>query len=251
MRNYVNSAGICILLVLFACSRPQSAAITSDGDVMTGEYVPLSGQSVIIGETEVRFPAGEAAVMLKDSVSCIGTVTFSDRLISVAGSRGVKEFDFSEIKFIVWQNADEMQTGTFEVYADSGWTASGLTVSSDDVVSVSSTGTVMMKTGVSGPEGRNMSSTTIALVPRATNGELVMRVDSTQPVAVGKNWSSTVEYSGELFFAVNIPRVDYPDENSGSYEVTVDVLGSINDGSMVFYPEASWDTGHTGTVSSE
>ncbi len=242
-------AGICLLFAISACRYPESAAVASDGTVVSGECVPMSGQTVVIGEVEVQFPTGEAVVILKDSMSCIGTVTFTDdRSISVLHHRGVLEFSFSEINFIVWQNAGERQSKTFEVFADSGWTTSGLTVSSGSIVSLYSGGTVMMKTGMSGPEGRDLSSTTIALVPRATNGELVMRVDSTMPVAVGATWTGTLDNSGELFFAVNIPRVDYPDENSGFYEVTVDILDGINNGSMVFYPEASWDVGHDSSV---
>lgn len=246
MTHFSRIAGICMLFIVSACSPPQSAVVTSEGAVISGEYIPLSGQKAIIGE-EIEFPAGEAVVILKDSLSCIGTVTFSDdRLVSVQHSRGVQNFSFSEIEMIVWQrDAGGRQSKTLEVHADSTWTATGLLVTTGSFISVHARGTVMMKTGMSGPEGRDLSSTTIALEPRATNGELIMQVNNTPPVAVGKMWTGTVEYSGELFFAVNIPRTDYPDENSGSYEVTVDVLDGVYDGSMIFYPEVKWDVGHS------
>ena len=110
----------------------------------------------------------------------------------------------------------------------------GLCVSLNERISIHATGTVSMETGTSGPSGIDYFSTTTALVPGATNGQLVMAVGESSPVAAGSTWTGDSPGNGELRLAVNIPNRESTTEVGGTYEVTVIRTAGILNNSVLY-----------------
>ena len=93
-----------------------------------------------------------------------------------------------------------------------------------------------METGTCGPEGLEMYSTTTALVPGATNGQLVMMSGEAPPVSVGARWSGPAPGSGRLQFAVNLPDAVPEPDNGGMFSVVVVRSDAPGPGTAVLYP---------------
>jgi hypothetical protein len=158
-----------------------------------------------------------------------------DGVVRIVSTYGVLLYPLGSVSAVVW-GADNAESLLFDVHAVAGWQNTHLSVSVGDFISIIGVGSATHQTGTSGPEGIDEFSTTSALVPVATSGELVMRIgEEGHPVAVGRDWTGIASAPGELFLAVNYPDETVP-EVTGFYTVSITLGDGPGMGSVAIYP---------------
>ncbi len=234
MKAFLTAAAI---LLLASCVEPPGDRIvTGDGENVTGTLSTLEhGMAHFESGVSVPLPTGTARVYLRNGASCRGDVTMENGELRVSSTYGVLLYPLGSVSAVVW-GADNAESLLFDVHAVAGWQNTHLSVTRGDFISIVGVGSATHQTGTSGPGGIDEFSTTSALVPVATSGELVMRIgEEGQPVVAGTDWSGIASVSGELFLAVN-----QPDESAagitGFYTVSVTLGDGPGRGSVAVYP---------------
>lgn len=226
-------------LLLAGCGEPEDRMVTADGLAVAGELSGIEGGTVsFVDSRSVTNEWSTARIYLVEKVSIRGTVTFGGDLFTISSGGEGQTFEAAEIEMIVWSDPSTEAETVLDVLAWDGWVDSGIDVMQGDLLTVSATGTVTMKTGTCGPEGIEMHSTTTALVPGATNGQLVMRTGDVPPVAVGAGWIGPAPGSGELQFAVNLPDSLPEPGDGGLFRVVMVRSDGPGPGTAVLYPAA-------------
>jgi hypothetical protein len=225
-----------VLLAASCVESPGDRIVTGDGENIVGTIVSIEpGRVIFESGGSVPLPVSGSRVYMRDGASSRGEVTMSDGTLRVLSPYGEVDCPFGSVGAIVW-GADGAESLLFDVHARAGWQNTHLEVTPGDFVSVTGAGSVTGRTGTTGPEGSERFSTSSALVPTATNGELVMRIgEDGQPMAVGSSWSGTASEPGELFLAVTRPD----DETlgvTGFYTVSITVGEGPGRGSVAVYP---------------
>lgn len=221
-----------VILLLSACAnKPVDVFVAADGTVLTGELQTIqSGVAVFAG-------GGSAEVLESGRVWCLDGRTFAGEITASGGviRSGSSSIPVDSIYLVVWGNT-EIYQGVFAVDAALGWLDTGIELVKGEMLSLGSTGTVVTETGTSSPGGQEKFSSSTALVPGATSGQLVFRVGEGQPVAAGSSWIGESPDSGYLMLAVNVPQ-EGSFEPRGVYSVTVKAgtTGSLP-GTVVFHP---------------
>jgi hypothetical protein len=224
------------MLMASCVEPPGDRIVTGDGENVTGTLTELGhGTALFESGISVPLPTGTARVYLRNGASCRGEVSLENGEYRVVSVYGEFRYPAGDVGAVVW-GADNAESLLFDVHAGAGWQNTHLEVERDDFVSLIATGCATLQTGTSGPEGIDEFSTTSALVPSATSGELVMRIgEENQPVAVGAEWTGSASASGELFLAVNYPDETAP-EVTGFYTVSITVGDRPGRGSVAVYP---------------
>ncbi len=227
---------LALITVLTGCKSRPDRMITADGSVLSGKLESIEGRHVIFNNSETFVEYDEGRVFPRDEgASFRGYITCDGGKITVRTDSGEREFPVGEIKSVIWSDPSDEITITAAVPAVDGWVNTGLWVSESERISISATGTVSMETGTCGPSGIDYFSTTTALVPGATNGQLVIAVGESGPVAAGSTWTGDSPGNGELWLAVNIPNRESTAGVGGIYTVTVlKTAGTLNN--SVLYP---------------
>ncbi len=221
-----------IFLFLSACAdKPVDVFVAADGTVLTGKLQTIqSGMAVFTG-------GGSAEVHGPGRVWCLDGRTFAGEITATAGviRSGSSSIPVDSVLLVVWGNTDINQE-TFAVDAALGWLDTGIELGKGEILSLNSTGTVVTETGTASPGGQEKFSSSTALVPGATSGQLVFKVGEGQPVAAGSSWIGESPDSGYLMLAVNVPQ-EGSFEPRGVYSVTIKAgtTGSLP-GTVVFHP---------------
>ncbi len=230
---------VAFLLFMTGCSEPVDRMITAEGLAVTGELLRIEGSVVsFTGSSSVTLDRSSARIYLNEGTSERGTLSYSEGVFHVSSAQGSSSFKAEEIEMVVWSSPSSEAEVSLTVPAWDGWINSRIDVQEGDLITVTASGNVTMETGTCGPEGLEMYSTTTALVPGATNGQLVMRIAESPGVAVGAEWTGPAAGSGQLYFAVNLP-VSSPESDDGGV-FSVDVVRSSGPGPevAVLYPAA-------------
>ncbi len=224
------------LMVVTGCKRRPDRLVTADGQAYSGKLQSIEGSRVVFDNTEAEMAFQEARVFVnKDGISRRGYIRFSDGKFSVETGDGQYSYPSKDVDMVIWSDPSDERTISVDVPASAGWMESGIEVSNSDRLVIRATGRVSMETGTSGPSGIDYYSTALALVPQATNGELVMMVGESTPIAAGSTWTGDSPGSGRLMLAVNRPNRESIEGVGGSYSVNVTVTpGPV--GNSVLYP---------------
>jgi len=224
------------VLALTGCKVKPDRMITADGSILSGKLESIDGQHIVFNNSETMVEFEEGRVFLRDDGGSFrGYITCSGGKISVLTDSGEREFSKGDIESIIWSNPADEIVSIIDVHAVDGWVNSGIEIREDDRICICATGTVTMETGTSGPSGIDYFSTSTALVPGATNGQLVVAVGDFSPVAAGSTWTDESPGNGELQLAVNIPDRESTEGVGGTYTVTViRTAGSLNNSAL--YP---------------
>ncbi|MCK4806458.1 MAG: hypothetical protein KAT09_02365 [Candidatus Aegiribacteria sp.] len=227
---------LALIVVLAGCKSRQDRMITADGQVLSGKLESIEGRHIVFNNAETSVEYDEGRVFFREGgVSFRGYITCDGGKITIRTDSGEKEIPIREIKSVIWSNPADEITVTVDVPAVDGWVNTGLYVSRNERIIIFATGTVSMETGTCGPSGIDYFSTTTALVAGATNGQLVMAVGESGPVAAGSTWTGDSPGNGELRLAVNIPNRECTAGVGGTYAVTViKTAGILNN--TVLYP---------------
>ena len=227
---------LALLAALAGCKSRPDRMIPADGSVMSGKLESIEGRHVIFDNSETFVDYDEGRVFPRDGgASFRGYITCDGGKITIRTDSGEREFSIGEIKSVIWSDPSDEITVTAMVPAVDGWVNTGLIVSESERISIRATGTVSMETGTCGPSGIDYFSTATALVPGATNGQLVIAVGESGPVAAGSTWTGDSPGNGELLLAVNIPNRGSTAGVGGVYTVTVlKTAGILNN--SVLYP---------------
>ncbi|GEM_PF-925946 len=212
------------LAVLFAagCKRKPDRLVMPDGDILSGRLELVDGARVVMDTGERMLPTEEARLFPREnSAGCRGRVEFHDGEFVVLTGEGESVFDAGDVASVVWSPASTERRIEVKVPASAGWVDTGLRVTAGEMLVIRAKGSVSMETGTCGPDGIDYFSTAMALVPGATNGQLVMRVNDDAPVAVGSGWTGEVTEDGELMLAVNRPNRESVAGVGGFYVVEV------------------------------
>ena len=207
---------VLAILVAAGCFKPPGDVLhLADGSIMEGNLLSISGGRVVFdsGTAEV---AGTGRVWLSNGRTFSGSVGYSGDTFS-AGSNSAPE---DSVIMVIW-NDTELETGTFPVDASAGWLDTGIMLQPGEMIDIKAEGTVITETGTSSPEGQKEFSSSVALAPGATSGQLVFMVgEDGGPVAAGSSWTGESPGTGTLRLAVNVPARGSL-EPSGTYTVTV------------------------------
>lgn len=234
MRYFVLLAA---MLLLTSCVKPPvDRVVTGDGENITGELKSIDDGFVHFESgISVPVPNGAARVYIRNGASFSGRVGLEEGEVVVSTYGGNLEFAEDAVSAIVW-GADNAESILIDVHARAGWQNTHLVVSEGDFLSLCAAGSVTLETGTSDPGGMDEFSTSTALVPESTSGELVMRIGvDYPPIVVGVAWSGNALYSGELYLAVNTPEQSTR-EVSGFYIVSVTLGEGTGAGSVAIYP---------------
>ena len=227
---------LALIFVLAGCKSRPDRLITADGSVLSGKLESIEGRHIVFNNSETFLEYDEGRVFLRnEGTSFRGYITCDGSKIAIRTDSGEREFPLGEIKSVIWSDPSDEITIDVEVPAVDGWVNTGLDLYRNSRISINATGTVSMETGTCGPSGIDYFSTSTALVPGATNGQLVIAVGESDPVAAGSTWTGDSPGEGELRLAVNIPNRESIAEVGGIYTVTVlKTAGSLNN--SVLYP---------------
>ena len=225
-----------MLAALNGCKRRPDRLVTAEGRVLSGRLEEVDGGTVRISGAEATLECEVGRVYPREGgAGCRGYITFSQGTFTVGTGQEDVEIPGDQVASIVWGDPSGETAVTIEVPAAAGWVATGMEVTSGDRLVVSATGSVSMETGACGPSGIDYFSTAMALVPGATNGQLVMSVGESGPVAAGSSWTGDSPGSGELLLAVNRPNRESVAGVGGSFTVTVIRAPGVL-GHSVLYP---------------
>ncbi|MCD4701363.1 MAG: hypothetical protein K8S24_05840 [Candidatus Aegiribacteria sp.] len=226
---------LVLIVVLSGCKSRPDRMITADGQVLSGELESIDGRHVVFNNAEVSVEYDEGRVFFREGgASFRGYITCDGGKLTIRTDSGDREFSVREIQSVIWSNPADEATVTVDISATDGWVNTGLCVSRNERISIYATGTVSMETGTCGPSGIDYFSTATALVPAATNGQLVMAVGESGPVAAGSTWTGDSPGNGELLLAVNIPNRESTAGVGGTYVVTVIKTAGILNNSVLF-----------------
>jgi hypothetical protein len=172
------------VLLLASCKEPPGDRIvTWEGENVTGQIVAMEpGRALFESGVTVPLPSSTARVYMRGGASSRGEVTMEEGTLRVLSPYGEITCPFESVRAVVW-GADGAESLLFDVHAAAGWQNTHIEVREGDFISVTGIGSVSGGTGTTGPEGSEYHSTASALVPTATNGELVMRVGEDGPSA--------------------------------------------------------------------
>ncbi len=208
---------LALFVTLTGCKIRPDRMITADGQVLSGKLESIDGRHLVFNNAETFVEYDEGRVYFRDGEASIrGYITFDSGKITIRTVSGEIEFPVREIQSIIWSDPADETTLTVDVSAVDGWVSTGLCISPDERISIRASGTVSMETGTCGPSGIDYFSTSTALVPGATNGQLVMAVGESGPVAAGSTWAGEPPGTGELRLAVNIPNRESTSEVGGT-----------------------------------
>lgn len=223
------------LLLMTGCKSKPDRMITADGRILSGKLESIEGRHIVFNNSETSVEYEEGRVFLREGGSFRGYITCDGEIIRIRTNSGETEFHLGEIESVIWNSPADESTCTVDVRAVEGWVNAGFEVSDSERLVIQASGTVSMETGTCGPSGIDYFSTTTALVPGATNGQLVMAVGESSPVAAGSTWTGDSPGNGDLYLAVNIPNRGSVAGVGGTYTVTViKTAGIINN--SVLYP---------------
>lgn len=228
-------AVVLLLLSLAAgCTEKLDRLIAADGSVIAGRLSTVQGGIVAFADANpVEIGLETATVFFREGGSQSGAVSVAEGMLTLSGGSPIP---LDDVEMVVWSDPSYDRSVTIEVPARDGWVASGLELLPGDMLSVSATGTVTMETGTCGPAGLDKYSTTTALFPGATHGQLVLAVGESTPVAAGSLWTGASPDSGQLLLAVNLPE-DLPTSRTGGvFTVTAVRSAGPAEGSWVLYP---------------
>ncbi|OPL17960.1 MAG: hypothetical protein AVO35_07310 [Candidatus Aegiribacteria sp. MLS_C] len=232
------TTAVLLLVSLFSagCERRPDRLVTADGSVLSGRLESVEGGTVVISGSRAVLDREEGRLFPRDgSAGCRGPVSFENGSFTVGSGPGATVMEAEDVGSIVWSPPSSESRTDIEVHASAGWVDTGLDLTETDRLVVTASGTVTMETGTCGPEGIEYFSTAMALVPGATNGQLVMMVDDGSPVAVGSGWTGDSPGRGRLMLAVNRPNRESVAGVGGSYSVTVVRTPGVL-GNSVLYP---------------
>jgi len=228
---------LILLLGSTACREKLDRLTTADGMVVTGRLSTVQGGTVAFEDAApVEVGYATARVFLREGGSLGGAVSVEDGLLTISGSDA--SVPLSEVEMVVWADPSYEEETVVTVPARSGWVPSGMHVSRGDMLTVSASGTVSVETGTCGPEGLSKYSTTTALFPGGTNGQLVLAVGGSTPVAAGSLWTGPAPDSGMVLFAVNLPAGEPAAVSGGVFTVSALRSGGPGDGAWVLFPVA-------------
>jgi len=226
---------LALIAVLAGCKSRPDRMITADGRVLSGKLESIEGRHIVFNNSETSVEYEEGRVFLRDGgTSFRGYITFDGGKITIGTDSEERDFPIGDIKSVIWSNPADEATITVEVPAVDGWVNTGLEVTRNERISIRASGTVSMETGTCGPSGIDYFSTATALVPGATNGQLVIFVGESGPVAAGSTWAGDSPGNGELWLAVNIPNRESTAGVGGVYTVTVLKTAGIMNNSVLF-----------------
>lgn len=214
-KTYLIFVMAAFLLIIGCIQKTGDVLSLSDGQIIEGELQSINNGRIVFttGAAEV---ASYARVWLLDGSTFTGDISYNSGFVE-SGSNSVPN---DSIYRIIWLDTEIIQQ-VYEIDATAGWVDTEIVLGEGDLVSISATGTVLTETGTSTPSGQDKFSSSVALVPAATSGQLVFRVgEESLPVAAGSSWLGESPSSGVLQFAVNIP-VERSLTARGVYAVSV------------------------------
>ena len=223
-----------ILLLVTGCKSKPDRMITADGRVLSGKLESIEGRHIVFNNSETSVEYEEGRVFLREGGSFRGYITSDGKNIKIRTDSGEREFHTGEIESVIWSSPADELTLTVDIHAAEEWVNTGFEVRDTERLVIQATGTVSMETGTCGPSGIDYFSTSTALVPGATNGQLVMAVGESGPVAAGSTWSGNSPGNGEMYLAVNIPNRESIAGVGGTYTVTVIKTAGILNNSVLY-----------------
>lgn len=227
---------LLLIMVLTGCERKPDRLVTADGHVLSGKLESINGGMVVFEGSRISLEHDRARVFLREEGTTVrGFVSYGDGEFTVNGDHGNISFDKEEVDVVIWSEPSLDTSLTVEVPASAGWVNTGIWLSPHDRLSVRASGRVSVETGTCGPSGLEYYSTAMALVPGATNGQLVLSVGETTPVAAGSTWSGDAPGDGQLRLAVNRPQRESIAGVGGSFSVEILKTPGIM-GNSVLYP---------------
>ena len=226
---------LTLIVLLAGCKSRPDRMIIADGNVLSGKLQSIEGRHIVFDNSETYVEYEEGRVFLREGGTSVrGYITFDGGRVTVRTDSGEREFAIGEVSSVIWSDPADETTVTVQVPAVDGWVDSGISVSRNEIISIHASGTVSMETGTCGPSGIDYFSTATALVPGATNGQLVISVGEWNPVAAGSTWTGDFPGVGELWLAVNIPNRRSTAGVGGVYTVTVLKTAGIMNNSVLF-----------------
>lgn len=227
---------IAILFLVPGCKGPSDRMVTSEGQAVCGELESISGRSVIFESSSVTVDRDDARIFLRDNAGTYrGSVSYAGGVLSIITDSGERSFPVGDVQTIIWSESNSEASIRIDVPAAEGWVRTGMQVGNGDILSLTATGNVTLETGNCGPAGIELFSTANALMPGAVNGQLIMMIPESEPVAAGSTWTGTSPGAGELMLAVNIPDKESTSGCGGIYYVTVLKTPGFNSGNSVIY----------------
>ncbi len=227
---------LTLVVMITGCKERPDRMITDSGTVLSGKLQVIEGRHIVFNNSETSVDYDEGRIFFRDGRASIrGCISFDNGKFTVNSGSDRREFPVNEIESVIWSSPADESTVTVNVPAADMWVNTGIDVNMDERISISATGIVSMETGTCGPSGIDYFSTTTALVPGATNGQLVIAVGESEPVAAGSTWTGDSPGRGELQLAVNIPNRESTAGVGGTYVVTVTVTAGLQN-NTVLYP---------------
>jgi len=224
-----------ILLAAAGCRQKPDRLITADGRVLSGELLSIHGTTVEFSGSSIELETDQGRLYLKEGLSRRGTIGYEDGVFTLAEGSGAAEVPISDVATVIWSHPSSEASVTLEVPAAEGWVPTGLEAAESQRICISATGRVSIETGSSGPQGIDYFSTASALFPGATNGQLILRVGESTPVAAGSSWAGVSPGDGELFLAVNRADASSSGGVGGAFTVTAVTTSGVS-GGTVLYP---------------
>ena len=205
--------------------------VCADGSVIEGTLESISSGRAVFSTGTVE-TGGTGLIWLLDGETRSGEIAYDGEEFR-AGSVSIPS---DSVLVIIWGNVD-LSTGVFQVDAAEHWQDTGIELEQGEMLSIRADGTVVTETGTSTPRGQNKYSSSVALAPGATSGQLVYRIGQEgAPVAAGACWVGESPGTGTLQLAVNVP-VDESIRAAGIYTVRVSAGGNGRQpGTAAFYP---------------
>lgn len=230
-RNSIIFFTVFLVTFIIGCSsEPMDVLVAADGTVLTGELLSIQSGKAIFSTGSVDIP-DYGRVWCLDGSSFVGEILASNGFFE-SGAFSVPEDSVYQVD---WMDSDFLQE-TFSVDAALGWIDTGIVLEQGDIFSLHGSGFVFTETGSSTPDGQDKFSSSVALVPGATSGQLVFKVGSDLPVAAGDSWLGESPANGSLALAVNVP-LENSSESHGIYTVTVNAcINRDHSSAYSFYP---------------
>lgn len=214
-KKYLLFVMVAFLLIIGCIEKTGDVLTLSDGQIIEGELQSINDGRIVFssGSAEV---SSYARVWRLDGATFVGDISYNSGFVK----SGVNSVPKDSIFRVIWVDTEVIQQ-VYDIEASSGWVDTEINLSEGDLVSINASGTVITETGTSTPSGQDKFSSSVALVPGATSGQLVFRVgEESLPIAAGSKWLGESPSSGVLRFAVNVP-LEYSSTARGVYTVSV------------------------------
>jgi len=203
----------------------------ADGSVVEGTLESITPGMVVFNTGTVETDASGRVWTLSGNTYS-GPLSYAEGEFSIGSATVPSE----SVLVVIWDDS-QLDTGIFQVDAALQWHDTGIELEQGDMLSIQADGLVITETGTSTPQGQEEYSSSVALAPGATSGQLVFRIGSQgSPVAAGAVWVGESPEAGTLQLAVNVP-LDGSSRAAGIY--TVHVAAGSNGrrpGVTAFYP---------------